>query len=145
MPRIPTENEFLSKYKDFFDVIKNNGLAEIKKARSPFNNLETPFNRVISLLINKQSMDSVERRVRQIKTEDRGKIMIATFFIEMDIVISLTQKTNSANKKRSVSKKEILTAAKKVTNSIAFLFTPQNRPYKLFILLDDMLSLIIDA
>ena len=145
MPKMPTEYEFSNKFKDFVDVIKNIFLAEIKKAESPFNNLQTPFNRVISLLINKQSLDSLERKVQQIKTEDRGKIMIASFFIEMDIVISLTQKSKSANKKRSVSKKEILTAAKNVTNSIAFLFTPQNRPYKLFIVLDGMLSLIIDV
>ncbi|MFC1867187.1 hypothetical protein ACFL0H_03530 [Thermodesulfobacteriota bacterium] len=143
MPHIPTDYEFLNKWKDFFDVIKKAGLAEIKKAGSPFDKLETPFKRVISFLINKQTLDSLSKKVKKIKVEDYGNIMIATLFIEMDIVISLPKNIKSTNKKRGLSKKEILTAGQTVTESIGSLFTPPNPLSKLFKVLGDMLSLII--
>jgi len=144
MPKIPSNYEFLTKWKDFFIVIKDAGLAEIKKDGSPFNTLETPFNRVISFLIDKQTLDSLERMIKKISVEDYGNITIATLFIEMDIVISLRQENKSVNKKRGFSDKKILTIGKTIINSIGSLFTSQNRPYKLFEILDNMLILIID-
>ncbi|MBN1225596.1 MAG: hypothetical protein JXA79_01270 [Deltaproteobacteria bacterium] len=143
MPNIPTNYEFLNKWTLFFNAIMNAGLTEIKKSGSPFDKLETPFKRVIGFLINKQTLDNLDKKVKQIKVEDYGNVMMATLFIEMDIVISLTKDIKSTKKKRSYSKKEVLTAGQTVAASIGSLFTPPNPLNKLFKVLGDMLSLII--
>lgn len=145
MPNIPTNYEFLNKWKDFFDLVKSAGLAEIKNAGSPFDRLEVPFKRVISFLVNKQTLDSLDKKIKQIKVEDHGNIMIATLFIEMDIVVSLLQDSQPSNRAHALSERQILAAGQTVTGSIGSLFTPPNRVNKLFKVLDDMLSLIMSG